>query len=79
MLSPVSRGPSPTQVDPFACPSFNEPLHALDRGQYQTAYELNVCYANGTSVWKSGRVASSTSALIEYKGPALASDTSYSW
>ncbi|MCR1784292.1 family 78 glycoside hydrolase catalytic domain [Nocardioides carbamazepini] len=50
------------------------------RGVVQSAYELEVAEADGgAAVWSSGRVESSEQLNVAYAGPALASQTRYSW
>lgn len=52
------------------------------RDQYQTAYQLAVCYnvdCRGGLVWDSGKVSSRTSFLVKYGGPQLNSSTKYFW
>lgn len=48
-------------------------------GQSQTAYQLSVTEENGKEIWNSGNVASGLSIGINYKGPALNSETRYLW
>ena len=48
-------------------------------GGAQRAYDLEVRTADGACVWATGRVDSDESALIEYDGPSLASNTAYVW
>ena len=45
----------------------------------QTAYQLKVTKADGTSVWDSGKVASSAQSYVPYGGPALANGEAYEW
>jgi alpha-L-rhamnosidase-like protein len=53
-----------------------------DRGgdEIQTAYEITVRNGlTGAPVWTSGRVASSASSYVPYRGPALAAGGTYDW
>lgn len=50
-----------------------------DPGEVQTAYEIAVRDASGTTVWDSGRVRSGAQEYVRYAGPALASEASYTW
>ena len=52
------------------------------RGAAQSAYQLQVfkgAAQTGPPLWDSGNVTSAKSYLVPYAGPALASDTTYSW
>ena len=67
-----------------AAPRFGWVLDAAGgaRGAAQSAYQIQVykgAAQTGTPLWDSGNVTSARSYLIPYAGPALASDTTYSW
>ena len=49
-----------------------------ERGAKPTAYQI-VVTAAGATVWDSSKIRSGETALIEYAGKPLASNTSYSW
>ncbi|MFI1093890.1 family 78 glycoside hydrolase catalytic domain [Streptomyces sp. NPDC020917] len=58
--------------------------HDSARGQAQSAYQVVVSRAPGQggpagTVWDSGRVRGAQTTDVAYRGPALASDTSYVW
>jgi alpha-L-rhamnosidase len=87
------RGPVDLRVDNLAtplgiddpAPRFSWQLRDPAHGARQTAYEVMVAstkaaLAQGkTSVWTSGRIDSSQSMNINYKGPALVPSTRYFW
>jgi alpha-L-rhamnosidase len=52
---------------------------AGERGQAQSAYQIEVRDANGTIVWNSGRTESAESLGIEYGGKPLQAATRYAW
>lgn len=60
-------------------PSFSWKIKSTERGYTQSAYEINVSDAQGTTIWSSGRVESSRQTDIPFEGPALKSRTSYAW
>ncbi len=71
----------PRAVD-TARPRFSWELRHNERGQVQSAYEVVISTgvsADTAVVWDSGRVASADSTQVLYAGPALRSDTAYSW
>jgi len=88
-----ARGPVELRVDNLAtplgiddsAPRFSWQLRDPAHGARQTAYEVVVASTKAaltqgkTSVWTSGRVDSSQSMNINYKGPALAPSTRYFW
>ncbi|RZL19402.1 MAG: alpha-L-rhamnosidase [Pedobacter sp.] len=49
------------------------------RAQYQTAYQINVSDEAGVSVWNSGKIASSSSTNVSYKGSELKAATRYTY
>lgn len=60
-------------------PTFSWEISSLDRGVRQSAYQISVNDATGTTVWNSGRVESSRQTDIPYEGSALKSRTKYTW
>ncbi|MBV8809222.1 MAG: family 78 glycoside hydrolase catalytic domain [Acidobacteriaceae bacterium] len=71
---------NPTAID-VAVPRFAWVLNHTDRSQHQTSYELQVsrdARFKGV-VWNSGEVNTPDTFQVEYKGPPLASDTTYLW
>ncbi|GLB44347.1 putative bacterial alpha-L-rhamnosidase C-terminal domain [Lyophyllum shimeji] len=62
-------------------PRFSWIVNSEERGTTQTAYQISVSksQAGESDVWNSGVIASKQPYLIEYAGPALSSDTRYSW
>ena len=78
LTDPIGLGPDDVQ---FA-------WHDVDpeRGATQTAYRIVVdrlalggAARGATTVWDTGRVASSDQAFVTYAGPALSPDSSYQW
>jgi alpha-L-rhamnosidase len=72
---------NPEAVD-MAKPRFSWVLNHSERGEKQTAYELQVGARPdfaGQLVWDSGQTTSPKTMQIEYGGPALASDYDYLW
>jgi len=59
-------------------PQLSWQLQSLQRGVFQTAYEIIVSSQN-KPIWKSGKVLSSESINISYSGPALHSGIKYTW
>ncbi len=59
-------------------PRFTWQLLSDKRNVEQQAYEMKV-FQGKTLVWNSGKTTSSQSVHIKYTGPALQSDTRYSW
>ena len=88
-----ARGPVELRVDNLAtplgiddrAPRFSWQLRDPAHGARQTAYEVAVAstkaaLAQGKSiVWTSGRIDSSLSMNVSYRGPALAPSTRYFW
>mgnify|MGYP002095836588 FL=1 len=73
-------------VDPLAVvsgqPRFGWQMKASENGAMQSAYEVEVYkLQNGqrVTVWESGKVASSQSQLVSYKGGKLQSGAKYLW
>jgi alpha-L-rhamnosidase len=60
-------------------PTFSWRTESDTRGFHQSGYEITVCTEDGTSVWKSGHVASALQNNIPYSGTALRSRTRYIW
>lgn len=62
-------------------PRFSWIISSTQRGIAQTSYQILVSksQAGNSDVWNSGVVTSTKPYLIEYTGPALASDTRYFW
>lgn len=54
------------------------PQHS-ERGATQSAYQIVVTREGGETVWDTGKVASPESTQIVYAGPALQSNTEYTW
>ncbi|MFT4011608.1 MAG: family 78 glycoside hydrolase catalytic domain, partial [Nocardioidaceae bacterium] len=50
-----------------------------DRGEAQSAYQVEVLDADGDLVWDSGKVADAASTLRPYQGTALSSGADYRW
>ena len=75
---------NPVAID-AATPRFSWKLSSAERGQMQTAYQLQVTRFSGQGVedpevlWDSGEVDSSDSLNILYSGPQLESRTCYLW
>lgn len=72
---------NPDAVDVTA-PRFAWVLNHTDRGQKQTAYEIQVAPRadfGSSLLWDSDRTESADFSQIEYKGAALRSDTDYFW
>ena len=51
----------------------------LERGVYQSAYQLNVMDPNGKVMWDSKKIANDKSLNIEYSGSPLKPVTRYNW
>ena len=63
-----------------ALPRFSFARSHTTRGASQTSHRITLTNASsGLLVFDSGRVASTSSLNIEYAGPALTSDTDFSW
>ncbi len=72
---------NPEAVD-VASPRFAWVLNHTDRAQKQTAYQLQVSRTekfSGSGTWDTGRVSSTDSSQVEYRGEPLSSDTTYFW
>lgn len=72
---------NPEAVD-VAVPRFAWVLNHTDRGEKQSAYQIQVSRRadfNSGLVWDSGKAESSDSTQVEYKGTAFTSDTDYFW
>jgi alpha-L-rhamnosidase len=70
---------SPLTID-VPTPRFSYALAHPSRAQGQTSYRITLSsLAPPALVWDSGTVASNVSLNIPYGGPALASDTDYTW
>lgn len=80
----VERRRHPIGIDAPA-PRFSWIMEADGRGQKQTAYQILVASDPGklsidaADVWNSGKVASSESAAIRYRGETLLPSTRYYW
>lgn len=78
-----------TMTDPpltgSLAPGFSWQVNDPDRGEYQTAYRIIVASSRTRvdedtgDVWDSGKVASSRSTAVPYRGRSLASNTRYWW
>ena len=68
---------NPIGIEPSA-PRFNWILETPQKNTVQSSYEIEVMEA-GKSIWKSGKVNDAQSVFVKYAGPALKSDTRYSW
>ena len=61
-------------------PRFSWQLESDQRNLMQSGYEIRVGYKSGKNeLWNSGKVLSSQSVYVPYKGSALQSTTSYYW
>ncbi|WP_244928037.1 family 78 glycoside hydrolase catalytic domain [Nocardioides sp. W7] len=60
-------------------PRFSWVVEDADRNERQTAYQLQVHEADGTTVWDSGKVVDEHTTLRSYEGPGLGSGRDYSW
>jgi alpha-L-rhamnosidase len=73
---------NPVGIDVRA-PRLSWRIHAVRRGTMQSAYELRVATDSASlqrsPVWASGKVASASSILRPYGGPALRSGARYHW
>ena len=68
----------------IAAPRFSWKVTDTDRGDSQSAYQIRVAataadLANGTTVWDSGVVSSSSMSQVAYAGTPLAEKTRYVW
>ena len=68
---------SPFGIDQM--PRFSWVAKTQERGERQTAYEIEVLDEQGREVWNSGKVPSSDSYQIAYEGKELMSQSSYRW
>lgn len=68
----------PMAID-AAVPRFGWRLGPEANGRLQAAYALTVVNADGKTVWKGEKTASSQSQLVLYAGEPLTSDTRYAW
>ncbi|MBK9935464.1 MAG: family 78 glycoside hydrolase catalytic domain [Cytophagaceae bacterium] len=68
---------NPIGIEPSA-PRFNWVLETSQKNTVQTSYEIEVKEA-GKSIWRSGKINDAQSVFVKYAGPALKSDTRYSW
>ncbi|MEV8376096.1 family 78 glycoside hydrolase catalytic domain [Kribbella sp. NPDC056861] len=62
-----------------ARPRFSWVMENSGRGEFQTAYRIEVQDARSEVVWDSGEVASRETTLRPYGGTALAAGTDYTW
>lgn len=72
---------NPEAVD-VSAPRFGWVLNHTDRGQKQTAYQIQVSKRDdftGALAWDSAKTESTGSIQVEYKGAALTSDSDYFW
>ena len=72
---------NPVAVD-VAVPRFAWVLNHTERGEKQTAYQIQVAHHpdfSGILAWDSNKIDSGDSSQVEYKGSALTSDTDYFW
>jgi alpha-L-rhamnosidase len=60
-------------------PAFTWQMKALDRGYYQTAYQILVTEEGGATAWDSKKVNSALSVNIPYAGGPLQPTTRYNW
>ena len=60
----------------WSLPTSSDPTN---RGAKQSAYEIVVNASSAVPLWTSGVVQSDSSTYVLYKGPALKSDTTYTW
>ncbi len=68
---------NPIGIEPSA-PRFKWILETPQKNTVQSSYEIEVKEA-GKSIWRSGKVNDAQSVFVKYAGPALKSDTRYSW
>ncbi len=72
---------NPEAVD-VASPRFSWVLNHTERGQKQSAYQIQVAKRAdfaAAPVWDSQQIQATTSSQVEYKGAALTSDSDYFW
>ncbi|MBB4908535.1 family 78 glycoside hydrolase catalytic domain [Actinophytocola algeriensis] len=75
----VEKKVQPVGID-LRHPRFSWVIETRARGVEQRSYRLRVSSAGGgRPVWDSGVVRSRESANVEYRGPALAAATDYTW
>ena len=61
-------------------PTFSWIMNSTERGQKQSAYRITVRRdSDGSTLWDTGKVASSVSTQIPYMGVSLQPETAYSW
>ncbi|MDE6721876.1 MAG: glycoside hydrolase family 78 protein [Bacteroidaceae bacterium] len=60
-------------------PAFSWKIESSRRGYRQSAYEITVTDSRGTTLWKSGKVASSRQTDVPYEGKPLKSRSAYTW
>lgn len=73
----VNNLDTPVGID--QTPRFSWVVTAQERGEYQTAYEIEVVDEQGAEVWISGKVTSADSYQIAYNGKELKSKSAYRW
>ena len=59
-------------------PNFSWKLKSANKNVLQTAYEIILVH-NKVSLWNTGKIISSESIHVSYKGDSLRSDTQYGW
>jgi alpha-L-rhamnosidase len=69
---------APNGID-HQSPNFGWVLTSAERGQRQTAYQLIVHDDQHKLLWDSGKVSSSESSHVKYKGKRLNSSSHYGW
>lgn len=69
---------SPLTID-VKTPRFSYALAHASRAQSQSSYHIVVKTTSGAAVWDTGVVSSNNTLNIGYSGPALTSDTDYTW
>jgi Bacterial alpha-L-rhamnosidase 6 hairpin glycosidase domain/Bacterial alpha-L-rhamnosidase C-terminal domain len=76
----LTVGDRTTPLDVTGTPQFGWLPQDRSGDEIQTAYSITVRNGlNGATVWGSGRVNSSASSYVPYRGPALAAGGEYDW
>ncbi len=60
-------------------PNFGWVLESKERGQKQTAYQVEITNSEGNLIWNSGKVESSESSHVIFAGKQLKSSSDYYW
>ena len=87
-MTGVAQAATPTQLtvgdnarplNVEGAPQFGWMPASTKGNDVQSAYEVKVAKADGSTVWDSGQVASASQSYVSYGGPALANGEAYSW